>query len=102
MNRAHSIDDLRAMARRRLPNFCFEYIEGGAEDEATLRRNRDVFDEIAFLPRTLVTPARSAHGCRRRSNIGCIRIHFSPAGVHGVAAWNVHINSSHLRITGCD
>ncbi len=54
VNRAHSIDDLRAMARRRLPNFCFEYIEGGAEDEATLRRNRDVFDEIAFLPRTLV------------------------------------------------
>ena len=54
VNRAHSIDDLRAMARRRLPNFCFEYIEGGAETEATLRRNRDVFDEIAFLPRTLV------------------------------------------------
>jgi (S)-mandelate dehydrogenase len=42
------------MARRRLPNFCFEYIEGGAEDEATLCRNRDVFNEIAFLPRTLV------------------------------------------------
>lgn len=54
VNRAHSIDDLRAMARSRLPNFCFEYIEGGAEDEATLRRNRDVFNEIAFLPRTLV------------------------------------------------
>jgi (S)-mandelate dehydrogenase len=54
LNRAHSIDDLRAMARRRLPNFCFEYIEGGSEDEATLRRNRDVFGEIAFLPRTLV------------------------------------------------
>ncbi|HEY2021481.1 alpha-hydroxy acid oxidase [Paraburkholderia sp.] len=54
VNRAHSIDDLRAMARRRLPNFCFEYIEGGSEDEATLRRNRDVFGEIAFLPRTLV------------------------------------------------
>ncbi|HEX7932778.1 MAG TPA: alpha-hydroxy acid oxidase [Paraburkholderia sp.] len=54
VNRAHSIDDLRAMARRRLPNFCFEYIEGGSEDETTLRRNRDVFSEIAFLPRTLV------------------------------------------------
>ncbi|MBW0447058.1 alpha-hydroxy-acid oxidizing protein [bacterium M00.F.Ca.ET.228.01.1.1] len=54
VNRAHSIDDLREMARRRLPNFCFEYIEGGAEDETTLRRNRNVFDEIAFLPRTLV------------------------------------------------
>jgi (S)-mandelate dehydrogenase len=54
VNRAHSIDDLRAMARGRLPNFCFEYIEGGAEDETTLCRNRDVFNDIAFLPRTLV------------------------------------------------
>jgi (S)-mandelate dehydrogenase len=39
-----NIEDLRHMARRRLPNFSFEYLEGGAEDEATLRRNRDVFD----------------------------------------------------------
>ena len=54
VNRAHSIDDLRAMARSRLPNFCFEYIQGGAETEATLRRNRDVFGEISFMPRTLV------------------------------------------------
>lgn len=54
VSRAHSIDDLRAMAHRRLPNFCCEYVEGGAEDEATLRRNRDVFREMAFLPRTLV------------------------------------------------
>jgi len=54
VKRAHGIDDLRAMARQRLPNFCFEYVEGGSEDEATLRRNRDVFRELAFLPRTLV------------------------------------------------
>lgn len=42
------------MARRRVPNFCFEYVEGGAEDEVSLRRNRDVFSGISFLPRTLV------------------------------------------------
>jgi (S)-mandelate dehydrogenase len=49
-----NIEDLRHMARRRLPNFSFEYLEGGAEDEATLRRNRDVFERIAWLPRALV------------------------------------------------
>lgn len=49
VNRAHSIDDLRAMARRRLPNFCFEYIDGGAEDEATLRRNRDVLSNASTV-----------------------------------------------------
>lgn len=54
VSRAQSIDELRAMARRRVPNFCFEYVEGGSEDEVSLRRNRDVFGEIFFLPRTLV------------------------------------------------
>ena len=51
--RARNIDELRGLARRRIPNFSFEYLEGGAEDELTLRRNRQVFEEIRFLPRTL-------------------------------------------------
>jgi len=51
--RAITIEDLRHVARRRLPNFSFEYLEGGAEDEVALRRNRDVFERIAWLPRTL-------------------------------------------------
>jgi (S)-mandelate dehydrogenase len=52
--RAHSIDELREVARRRVPNFCFEYVEGGSDDEVTLKRNRSVFEEIGFVPRTLV------------------------------------------------
>lgn len=52
--RAITVEDLRLIARRRLPNFSFEYVEGGAEDEVTLRRNRDVFERIAWLPRALV------------------------------------------------
>lgn len=52
--RAITIEDLRRIARRRLPNFSYEYVEGGSEDESTLRRNRDVFDGIAWLPRALV------------------------------------------------
>ena len=51
--RAITIEDLRVIARRRVPNFTFEYLEGGAEDEVALRRNRDVFERIAWLPRTL-------------------------------------------------
>jgi (S)-mandelate dehydrogenase len=51
--RAITIEDLRHLARRRLPNFTFEYLEGGAEDEVALKRNRDVFERIAWLPRTL-------------------------------------------------
>ena len=51
--RAIAIEDLRAIAARTLPNFTFEYVEGGAEDEVALKRNRDVFERIAWLPRTL-------------------------------------------------
>lgn len=59
------------MARRRVPNFCFEYVEGGSEDESTLRRNRDVFAEIAFRPRSLVDVSKRDIGIDlfgRRSN----------------------------------
>lgn len=48
--RARTIDDLRHMARKRLPNFLYEYIEGGADEEWTLRNNRAAFHRYRFLP----------------------------------------------------
>jgi len=51
---ARSIEELRGIARRRVPTFAFEYVEGGAEDEVTLRWNRDVFESLRLLPTTLV------------------------------------------------
>jgi isopentenyl diphosphate isomerase/L-lactate dehydrogenase-like FMN-dependent dehydrogenase len=41
------------MARRRLPRMVFDFCDGGAEDEVTLRRNESAFDELEFLPRPL-------------------------------------------------
>ena len=48
-----SIRLLRAGARSRLPQAVFDFADGGAEDEATLRRNEDAFQRWAFLPRPL-------------------------------------------------
>ncbi|HEV2442508.1 MAG TPA: alpha-hydroxy acid oxidase [Steroidobacteraceae bacterium] len=57
---ALNIADLREIARRRVPGFAFEYVEGGAEDEATLRRNREAFAGLRFVPQTLIdTSGRS-------------------------------------------
>jgi L-lactate dehydrogenase (cytochrome) len=53
LRRGANVDDLRRIARRRLPRGVFDYIDGGAEDEITLRRNSDVFREIEFRPRVL-------------------------------------------------
>ena len=50
---AANVDDLRAMARRRLPAGVFDYIDGGAEDERTLDRNVRAFRETTFRPRVL-------------------------------------------------
>nr|WP_298411118.1 alpha-hydroxy acid oxidase [uncultured Halomonas sp.] len=51
--KALSIHDLERLAQRRLPNFVFEYIYGGSDDEQTLIRNRTIFDDYLFEPRTL-------------------------------------------------
>ena len=55
---AVNIDKLRAIAKRRLPRFAFDYLDGGAEDEITLRRNREAFRDLGWKPRTLVDVSR--------------------------------------------
>jgi (S)-mandelate dehydrogenase len=49
-----TIEDLRMAAHRRLPAFVAEYLEGGAEGEVTLRRNREAFERRTLVPRMLV------------------------------------------------
>jgi len=51
--RAYSIDAMRLLARRALPRPVFDFADGGAEDEHTLRRNEDAFGEVELLPRPL-------------------------------------------------
>jgi len=52
--RVVNISDLRTLAQRRLPQVVFDYIDGGAEAERTLRENVRVFDEVTFRPRGAV------------------------------------------------
>src|ERR1700675_1475276 len=48
------IDDFRPLARRRLPRPVFDYLDGGADGEVTLRENCRVFDDVTFRPRYAV------------------------------------------------
>jgi L-lactate dehydrogenase (cytochrome) len=50
-----NVEDLRQAARRRLPRVVFDYLDGGAEAEVTLRENPRAFDKIYFRPRQAVT-----------------------------------------------
>jgi L-lactate dehydrogenase (cytochrome) len=49
-----NIEDLRQAAKRRLPRVVFDYIDGGAEAEQTLRANTRVFEEVTLRPRCAV------------------------------------------------
>jgi isopentenyl diphosphate isomerase/L-lactate dehydrogenase-like FMN-dependent dehydrogenase len=52
--RVVNIEDLRRLAQRRLPAAVFDYIDGGAEDEVTLKENCRAFDALTFRPRNAI------------------------------------------------
>lgn len=53
LSTAADVADYRRLARRRLPRGVFDYVDGGAEDELTLRRNNEAFRRLEFRPRVL-------------------------------------------------
>src|SRR6267154_2050535 len=52
-----SIEDFRPIARQRIPKSVFDYLDGGAEGEVTLRENCRVFNDVTFRPRHAVSLA---------------------------------------------
>jgi L-lactate dehydrogenase (cytochrome) len=66
--RVVNIGDLRLAAQRRLPRVVFDYVDGGADGEVTLRENTRAFEEIVFRPRNAVF----VRGCDMRAKVlGC-------------------------------
>ncbi len=60
ISRALNIADLRRLAERRLPRVAFDYIDGGADAEITLRENSRVFEDVMFRPRCAVATSACA------------------------------------------
>ena len=52
--RVVNIEDMRRLARRRLPDAVFDYLDGGAEGESTLRENCRAFEALTFRPRNAI------------------------------------------------
>jgi L-lactate dehydrogenase (cytochrome) len=53
LRKAASMEDLRLLARRRLPRGVFDYVDGGAEGERTLAANPAAFDAVTYRPKVL-------------------------------------------------
>ena len=77
---AADVGDLRDIARRHTPRAVFDYVDGGAEREASLRRSREAFERIEFAPSVLrdvsaVDPSTTILG--RRADLPLV---FAPTG----------------------
>ena len=53
LNQCHNFQDFRRLARERLPGPIFNYIDGGADDEVSLRRNTEALDAVDLVPNIL-------------------------------------------------
>lgn len=87
-DKALSIEELRHMARRRLPAFVFEYLDGGVEDEVTLRRNRDAFERIEFVPRALAKAGSVDMSATLLGQASVLPLAIAPTGFNGLFARN--------------
>ena len=59
LDRILSLDDFEIAARRHLPRPVFAYVSGAVEDNLSYRDNRAAFDELGFVPRTLVNVSQA-------------------------------------------
>ena len=81
---AVNLDDLRTLARRRLPRIAFDFIEGGVDDEHCLRRNRSVFQRYRLVPRYLRDVSRRDQSIELLGRRYASPIGISPTGLAGL------------------
>ena len=86
MRTAVSIDDFREQARRRLPPFLFEYIDGGSYGEITLRRNRSDLDAVALRQRVLAEVADVDFTTELFGRPQALPVVLAPVGLAGMNA----------------
>jgi L-lactate dehydrogenase (cytochrome) len=80
LDRCQTIDDVRRAAKRRLPRSVFDYIDGGADQELSLRNNVESFGRYRYLPKVLTDVSEpdisgTILGCRTAVPLG-----FAPTG----------------------
>ena len=85
VTRAYSIADLRRLAERRLPRAIFDFFDGGAEDEVTLRDNRAAFERVRIVPRVLADVRAPDLACEILGGPSKLPFVIAPTGAIGIA-----------------
>ena len=84
LDRVQAVADLRARTHKLMPRFVLEYLEGGAEDEATLAREREVFGEWRFVPRQLVDVSHRSIEAEVLGRPAPMPLAIAPTGLNGL------------------
>lgn len=89
-----SVEDYRAAARRALPKMVWAYLDGGAEDERTVRANRDAYAKWQLRQRVL-----TGHASADSSTTVCgtelsLPVLLSPTGLTGLAHWSGELGAA--------
>jgi (S)-mandelate dehydrogenase len=84
LDAAVNIADLRLLARRRLPRVVFDFLDGGAEDEVTLRANCQGFARYRFRPRLLTGNAKRDLSITLFDQRFSLPFMIAPTGLNGI------------------
>jgi isopentenyl diphosphate isomerase/L-lactate dehydrogenase-like FMN-dependent dehydrogenase len=84
LDRALNIEDLRVLAKRRLPKAMFDFIDGGAEDEVTVRNNRKQFERWGFQARFPVDVSNRSTAVELFGDTYAAPLIVSPTGLAGL------------------
>jgi (S)-mandelate dehydrogenase len=80
---AINIDDLKRMAKRRLPKIMFDFIEGGVEDEVGLRTNAAAFRDVRLMPRYYVDTSKREQRAKLFDRTYASPFGIAPTGMAG-------------------
>ena len=84
LSRAVAVEDLRAITHRRMPRFVLEYLEGGADEEATLLRERTAYADWRFTPRQLVDVTKRSLSTPLLGRDAALPLVIAPTGLNGL------------------
>lgn len=82
-----ALEDFEGVARKRIPRPIFGYVSGGVETNASLRGNRAAFDDLAFVPKTLVDTTSRTQQTRLFDRSYDLPFGISPMGGTAMAAY---------------
>jgi L-lactate dehydrogenase (cytochrome) len=98
--RPANVTDYRELARRRLPRFLFDYIDGGSFGETTLRGNRAALDAIALRQRVLCDVGAIDLTCDIAGTASALPLVLAPVGLAGMNARRGEVQAARAAATG--